>query len=249
MQEKVGYYSSMESFGAVDGPGVRLVYFLQGCPLRCLYCHNPETQPVNKEKQISIAEILTKYENNKAFYEQGGITISGGEPLMQIDFVIALFKECKKRNIHTTVDTSVCTFSENPIILNKWKELVTVCDLFICDLKEFDSQKHKTLTGLGNENIIAGIKWLDANGAKMWIRTVLVPGFTDHHDNLVQIGQFLKTLKNCEKFELLPYHNMMIFKYKQLNLDFKLNGIEPPSKEYCKECLNIILSAKNSLSY
>ncbi|AOX43747.1 pyruvate formate lyase activating enzyme [Spiroplasma sp. NBRC 100390] len=243
MSQVIGYYSSYESFGAVDGPGLRLVYFLQGCPLRCKYCHNPETQVVNKEKPITVAEIIDHYEKSKEFYRQGGITISGGEPLMQIDFIIALFTELKKRGIHTCVDTSVVTFSENPLLLQKWGELVKVCDLFICDIKEINSARHKELTGLGNENILKGIKWLDEQGANLWIRHVLVPGYTDTKENLTGIGHFIKDLKHMEKFEILPYHNMMVPKYDNMNRKFELPEVVPPTREYCQECLKIINKA------
>ncbi|AHF57595.1 pyruvate formate-lyase-activating protein [Spiroplasma eriocheiris] len=240
MSKVTGYYSSFESFGAVDGPGLRLVYFLQGCPLRCKYCHNPETQEVNKEKPISVEEILDHYERTKEFYVHGGLTMSGGEPLMQLDFIIELFTAAKARGIHTAVDTSVCTFSTNEVILNKWKELVKVCDLFICDIKEIDSVRHKALTRLGNENILQGIKWLDDNGATTWIRHVLVPGYTDTRENLLGIGNFIKDLKHMEKFEILPYHNMMIPKYNNLNRKFELPEVVPPTREYCRECLKIV---------
>ncbi|WP_338969412.1 pyruvate formate-lyase-activating protein [Spiroplasma endosymbiont of Labia minor] len=241
------YYNSIETFGAVDGPGIRLVIFLQGCFLRCKYCHNPETIAFTKEKQISVNEVIKLYEKNKNFYESGGITLSGGEPTAQIEFCISLFKKCKELNINTCLDTAFSTFHNIDKVKEKWIELLKYTDIVLADIKHIDNKKHLDLTGKPNEEILMAVKFLDENGTKMWIRHVLVPGYTDDKEDLIRLGQFIGTLKNMERFEILPYHNMMIPKYRRLNMKFYLDGVIPPTKEYASKCKDIVDSGMKSV--
>ncbi|AKX33753.1 pyruvate formate lyase activating enzyme [Spiroplasma litorale] len=242
MEEKeiVGYYNSIETFGAVDGPGLRLVIFLQGCLLRCKYCHNPETLEFKKDKIITIDEVIKLYEKNKSFYAHGGVTLSGGEATTQIDFCIALFKKLKELNINTCLDTCFGTFNEIEKIKSKWRELLKYTDLVLADLKHIDNEKHISLTSRPNTNILEAIKFVDECNTKMWIRHVLVPGWTDDKDDLIKMAEFVKGLNNVERFEMLPYHNMMIPKYENLKMKFYLKDVTPPKKEYVVECRKII---------
>jgi len=247
MTQPIGYYSSIETFGAVDGPGVRLVIFLQGCPLRCKFCHNPETLEFKKEKPITVEEIIKLYQKNKSFYNNGGITLSGGEATAQIDFCIALFQRAKELNINTCLDTSYGTFQEIEIVKNKWKKLLEYTDLVLADIKHIDNQKHINLTSRPNTNILEGIKFTDEVQTKMWVRHVLVPGWTDDKNDLKKLGEFVGTLKNMERLEMLPYHNMMIPKYENLKMKFYLKDVEPPSKEYVTQCREIIEQGMHSI--
>ena len=235
-----GYYNSIETFGAVDGPGIRLVIFLQGCLLRCKYCHNPETLEFSKEKTITVDEVLELFEKNRSFYEKGGITLSGGEATTQMQFCIELFKQAKSRNIHTCLDTCFGTFQSIPKVEVQWLELLKYTDLTLADLKHIDNDKHINLTSRPNINILEAINFLDKNGAKMWVRHVLVPGWTDDKEDLFKLGQFVGRLKNMERLEMLPYHNLMIPKYENLKMKFHLKDVIPPSKEYVKECRDVI---------
>ncbi|QBQ08099.1 pyruvate formate lyase activating enzyme [Spiroplasma gladiatoris] len=237
---KIGYYSSSESFGAVDGPGIRLVIFLQGCLFRCKYCHNPETIEFNKNKEISVEDIMKMYKKNENFYKNGGITLSGGEATTQIDFCIEVFKEAKKRGISTCLDTCFGTYQDIPKVQEKWKELLKYTDVTLADLKHIDNEKHINLTSRPNKNVLEAIKFLDENNAKMWIRHVLVPGYTDDKEDLFKLGEFVGTLKNMERLEMLPYHNMMIPKYENLKIKFYLRDVEPPTKEHVVECRKIV---------
>ncbi|AHI53256.1 pyruvate formate-lyase-activating protein [Spiroplasma culicicola] len=236
----VGYYSSIETFGAVDGPGVRLVIFLQGCLLRCKYCHNPETLEFKRDKEITVDEVLAMYEKNKNFYANGGITLSGGEATTQIEFCTELFKKAKEKGIHTCLDTCFGTYQDVEKIKEKWVELLKYTDLTLADLKHIDNEKHIKLTSRPNENILQAIRFLDDNGNKMWVRHVLVPGWTDDQEDLIKLGEFIGKLRNMERFEMLPYHNMMIPKYENLKMKFYLKDVEPPTKIYVKECRDII---------
>lgn len=234
-----GKIHSIETFGTVDGPGVRLVVFTQGCPMRCLYCHNPDTWEVNAGKKITIDEILSEYNKNKSFYKTGGITVTGGEPLLQIDFVTELFKRAKAENIHTCLDTSGITFTENNTA--KFDTLMEYTDLVMLDIKHIDPQEHIKLTGNKQDNIIAFAKYLDEKNVDLWIRHVVVPGITDNEEYLYKLGLFIGKLKNVKALDVLPYHNMGEVKYKKLGIDYPLKGVEPMSKEKALECKKMIL--------
>ena len=227
-----GYIHSIETFGSVDGPGIRYVVFMQGCPMRCLYCHNPDTWDIGKGREVEPAELLREYEKNKMFYRNGGITVTGGEPLLQIDFLIELFSLAKEKGIHTCVDTSGFTFDKsNATSVEKHKKLIEVCDLFLLDIKHIDDAGHKKLTGQTNMHTLDFAKFLSDNGKSMWIRHVLVPTLTDDDESLKKLKAFIETLKTVEKVEVLPYHTMGAVKYEKLGIEYPLKGLQPPTKE------------------
>ena len=237
-KEIFGNIHSIESCGTVDGPGIRFVIFLQGCPMRCQYCHNPDTWGVNENQRLSVFEILKQYENVKEFCK-GGITVTGGEPLLQIDFVTELFKEAKKRNIHTALDTSGILFTKQNTA--KFDKLIEYTDLVLLDIKHINDEEHKKLTGHSNKNVLEFAKYLSEKNIPMWIRHVVVPQITFKEEYLKELGKFLKTLKNITALDVLPYHNMAIPKYKELGLKYPLEGIEPLTKEEAIIARNFIL--------
>ena len=218
-----GLIHSIESFGTVDGPGIRLVVFLKGCPMRCLYCHNPDTWTMNGATKMSSEEILDIYERNKNFYTNGGITITGGEPLLQLDFVIELCKKAKERNIHTCIDTSGITFTRS--LSSKYDELLKYVDLFMLDIKHIDEPKHLELTGQSNKNILDFASYLNSNKKDIYVRHVIVKGYTDDPVYLRKLGNYIGTLKYVKALDVLPYHDMARNKYKELNIDYKLKDL------------------------
>lgn len=232
-------YFKIESFGAVDGPGIRLVIFSQGCLLRCKYCHNPESWDVNaKVNSISINEIIALYRKNQSFYAHGGITLSGGEPLIHLDFCLALAQRCQQEGIHLCLDTSACNF--NSLNLAKYQELVKLVPLWLVDIKHINPNKFESITGAKAQNEIKFIKFLEENKAHYWARQVLLKGYTDDEQDLKDLGKFLKTLRYMDKFELLPYHNMAISKYQDLKIKYPLEGILPPTQEDINRAISII---------
>ena len=232
---------SIETFGAVDGPGIRFVIFMQGCPMRCLYCHNPDTWDTLGGEEISIEDILSQIEKYKHYFgKDGGVTLTGGEPLMQIDFAIQLFEKLKEQNINTCIDTSGVLFGQNKETDDKIDKLLKLTDLVLLDIKHINSVKHQKLTGHKNENILDFAKYLDKNNIPMWVRYVLVPTLTDDVEDVKKLKQFLDTLNNVQKIEVLPYHTMGKGKYKKLNLDYKLENITPPTKKLVDVVSNIL---------
>lgn len=239
----LGKIHSIESFGAVDGPGIRFVVFMQGCPMRCLYCHNPDSWSVNSGKEMSVDDLMAEIRKYKHYFgTNGGVTVSGGEPLIQIDFVTQLFKVLKAENIHTCIDTSGILFSNSN--LNKIEELLKYTDLVLLDIKHINPTNHKTLTGFNNENILNFAKLLSDKNIPTWIRYVLVPTINDDKTSLNELKQFLNTLKNVKKIEILPYHTLGVEKYKQMNIDYPLKHIKPPTQEQI-EYANKILKGEN----
>lgn len=224
----MGYVHSYETFTTVDGPGIRFILFLTGCPLRCKYCHNPDTWKLGN-KNYTAQEIVDQILKYKNYYKNGGVTISGGEPLLQIDFVIEVLKLCKENNLHTAVDTSGITFDINN--KEKFIELNKYCDLFLLDIKEVDEQKHIELTGKCNKNIINFAYFLDECHKKVWIRHVIVPTINTDEKNLLDTRKFLNTLHNIEKVEVLPYHTLGKDKYTKLGIKYPLEGIRVPNDE------------------
>ena len=223
-----GRIHSLESFGTVDGPGVRFVVFTQGCPLRCLYCHNPDTWAPTGGTEYSVEELLELYEHNAMFYRNGGLTVTGGEPLMQIDFVIELFTKARKKKIHTCLDTSGGTFSlGNLPLLEKMKQLMAVTNLVMLDIKHIDEAIHKELTGVPSKGIMDFARFIDAHEVPILIRHVIVPGYTDGREEQYQLGQFLGTLKHVKALDVLPYHNMGEVKYETLGMAYPLKGVAP----------------------
>lgn len=229
----MGYIHSIETFGTVDGPGVRFVVFFQGCPMRCQYCHNPDTWDMSEGKEKSVDEILEMFERNRSFYKTGGITATGGEPMVQMNFLLELFSKAKEKNIHTCLDTSGIMFVEDrkSEAFAKIEKLMQVTDLIMLDIKHMEDMAHQKLTGQSNAKVLAFAKYLDEIGKPVWIRHVVVPGITAQEDELQKLGEFLKTLSNVEKLEVLPYHTLGENKYDNLGLEYPLKGVPQLSKE------------------
>lgn len=236
-----GRIHSFESFGTVDGPGIRFVVFLQGCPLRCQYCHNPDTWGAGG-MEYSSEDVVNRAIRYKSYFgDKGGVTVTGGEPLLQIDFVIELFTLLKAKGIHTCVDTSGITFkADSSSSVEKHKKLLEVTDLFLLDIKHIDDGACKKLTGQSNENTLAFARFLSDNGKKMWIRQVLVPDITDDEEDLKRTRAFIDTLKTVEKVEVLPYHSMGVVKYEKLGLEYPLKDVQAPSKESVEKAKRIL---------
>lgn len=232
---------SIETLGTVDGPGIRFVIFLQGCPLRCLYCHNPDTWDPHQGKEMSVASLLTAYEKNKMYYKQGGITVTGGEPLMQIDFLIELFSEAHRRGIHTCVDTSGIVYSSHGEMAKKIDQLMAETDLVLLDIKHIDPQKHQVLTGSTNTAVLNFARYLSEKDIPVWIRHVLVPEYTDHAEDLFQLGYFLGELSNIKALDILPYHTMGVDKYAELGLTYPIQDISEPREEAVEWSKKIVL--------
>ncbi len=233
-----GYIHSIESFGTVDGPGVRFVVFFEGCPMRCAYCHNPDTWEKTDGTLMAAEDIIAKMERNIGYYRSGGITATGGEPMYQIDFLIELFTLAKKKNIHTCLDTSGIMFpgvspesKEGKEKLEKVKKLMEVTDLVMLDIKELDRDDHKLLTSQYNDNILAFASYLSTIKKPVWIRHVVVPGITFKKEKLQKLGNYLRTLSNIEKLEVLPYHAMGKVKYDNLGMDYVLKDTPQLTKQ------------------
>ncbi len=227
-----GYIHSIESFGSVDGPGVRFLIFLQGCPMRCRFCHNPDTWAFGKGQEMYADQLLDKAERYRSYWgDKGGITVSGGEPLMQIDFLIELFTEARRRSINTCLDTSAQPFSRGEAWLPKFAELMDVTDTVLLDIKHIRPDEHKRLTGHDNANILDCARFLSEIGKTVWIRHVLVPGITDNDEYLHELSSFLRGLDNIERIDVLPYHSLGTFKYEKLGIEYSLKDVQAPSKD------------------
>lgn len=231
-EQNIGYIHSLESFGSVDGPGVRYIIFLSGCAMRCQFCHNPDTWEKNAGTPATAEELLDKAWRYRSYWgEKGGITVSGGEPLLQIDFLNELFQKAKERGIHTALDTSGNPFTEQEPYFSKWKELMKNTDLVLLDIKHIDEEQHRILTGQSNRNILRMAQLLSEMKKPMWIRHVLVPERNDKDEYLFRLAEFIRELQSVERVEVLPYHTMGIFKWENLGLDYPLEGVCPPSAE------------------
>lgn len=241
-EEKItGLINSTESFGAVDGPGLRFIVFMQGCHMRCRYCHNPETWALKGGTERTPEDVLEQALRFKTYWKNGGgITVSGGEALVQIDFVTKLFQLAKEKGINTCLDTSGNPYTTKEPFFSKFKELMKVTDLVMLDIKQIDNDKHKSLTGWGNENILALAQYLSDNGIHMWIRHVLVPGITTDEEDLKKLAEFIGKLKTVDKVEVLPYHSLGIPKYDNLGIEYTLRDTESPSKEEIKKAETIL---------
>ena len=279
MSEKkqvLGYVHSTESFGAVDGPGIRFVVFLQGCKMRSKYCHNPETwnlvtdysklysdetsdaereelekkieenTKLLKDKGVKIEartpeDLLKQALRYKPYWKNGGgITVSGGEALLQMDFLIEFFKLAKAEGIHTTIDTAGNPFTREEPFFSKFNELMNLTDLFLLDIKQINDDKHRDLTGFSNSNILDLAQYLSDQGKHMWIRHVLVPTITTDEDDLKKTKEFIDTLKTVDKVEVLPYHKLGITEWERLGIPYKLEGIDPPTDEEQKLAKSIL---------
>ena len=239
-----GYIHSTESFGTVDGPGIRFVVFFQGCPMRCKYCHNPDTWELNKGEKRTVESLLAEYDSVKEFLRNGGITCTGGEPLLQIDFVTELFEKAKAKGIHTCLDSSGITF--DPENTQKFERLAKCTDLVMLDIKHIDDEEHKKLTGQSNKNILAFAKFLSQHGVELWIRHVVVPGITDKEEYLFKLGEFISTLKTLKALDVLPYHTMGKAKYEQLGLEYPLGDTPPLDKEKAVWARDIVMNGLKS---
>jgi len=222
MTTRIGRIHSIETFGTVDGPGIRFVLFMQGCPLRCRYCHNPDTWNIGDGREVTVEEILTEIEPYIPYYKRsgGGLTVSGGEPTLQAPFVTELFREVKERwNLHTALDSS--GFCES----SRTEELMRYTDLVLLDLKEMDSSRHQSLTSQSNDRIHRFARYLSEIDKDVWVRFVLVPGLTDSTDNLTRLGAFVEQMANIKKLEILPYHRMGMYKWEKLGLEYTLQDV------------------------
>lgn len=238
--------NKIETFGLVDGPGVRVVIFLQGCNMRCKYCHNPETWALKSKdcKEYTPQELVDFCYRYHTYWgknmSNGGVTFSGGEPLLQLDFLIEFAKLAKQKNINIAIDTCGQPFTNEKEYLEKFDTLASLVDLFIVDIKCFDNDLHKEITGHTNTNIFDMLKHLDLLKKDVWIRHVLVPNLTDSKEDLLNTKQFLNTLNNVRKVEVLPYHDFAIFKYKNLGIKYPLEGYRVPTAEEVKTAENIL---------
>lgn len=233
------YYAkvhSIESFGTVDGPGIRFVLFLQGCHLKCKYCHNRDTWDMNGGEYKSLDDIFDKIIKYKNYIcPNGGITVTGGEPLLQVKFLIELFEKLKKENIHTCIDTSGMVTLTDDI-----KYLLSMTDLVLLDIKHINTEKSKELVGFNNEKELTFAKYLSDNNIHMWIRQVLIPGYTDDESDLLKLKNFISSLKTVDKIEILPYHDMGKYKWKSLGINYELENVRPANDEDIKRAKKIL---------
>lgn len=237
----IGYIHSLESFGSVDGPGVRYVIFMQGCRLRCQFCHNPDTWDTQKGRAVTADELLSAALRCKSYWGgNGGITVSGGEPLLQIDFLTELFQKAKRQGVHTVIDTAGHPFTRKEPFFGSFLKLMEVTDLLLLDIKEMDDARHRALTGAPNGNILEMARCLSDIGKPVWIRHVLVPGISDNDGDLKRLSEFIQTLSNVRRVEVLPYHAMGAFKWKEMNLNYPLEGLSPPPEERIKNAERIL---------
>ena len=237
-----GRVSSVQSMGAVDGPGLRYVVFLQGCPLRCAYCHNPETWDLTGGTPYTAEDLCKTILRYRPYFgENGGVTVSGGEPLLQLDFVSEVFRLARAKKVQTALDTSAQPFApDNAEWMARFDRLLENTDLVILDLKEIDDEKHKKLTGHSNKNILAMAQYVAARGVDLWVRHVLVPGLTDDADGLRQLDAFIKTLPTVRRVEILPYHTLGLFKWQKLNIPYPLPDAVPPTAEQVRRAEDLL---------
>ena len=230
MKDILGRISSEESMGLLDGPGIRYVVFLQGCKLRCMYCHNPETWDEKGESYTtSASELVSKIERFKKYFgKDGGVTFSGGEPLRQPEFLLECLKLCKEKNIHTALDTA-------GVGIGEYDEILKYTDLVILDVKSTEEEEYKKLTGQPMKAFYNFLNACQNQGNKLWLRQVIVPNFNDNKESVLRLKRFAKKLKNVEKIELLPYKNIAKEKYKNLGIVYRLEGVEDMDEEKCKE--------------
>lgn len=235
-----GHIHSTESFGTVDGPGIRFVIFFQGCPMRCLYCHNPDTWPAttNDSNLRSVESLLKEYDGVKEFLHDGGITATGGEPLVQMEFLTELFEAAKKKKIHTCLDTSGILF--RPEKRAEFDRLMAVTDLVMLDIKHIDEEEHKKLTKHSNKHILEFAEYLKEKKIPVWIRHVVVPGLTLNDEYLRRLGYFIGGLDNLKALDVLPYHTMGEVKYENLGMDYPLKGVPAATKEQAVHAKNVI---------
>ena len=242
MENDLKYYAkvhSTESFGTVDGPGIRFVLFLQGCHLQCKYCHNRDTWDINGGQYKSLDDVFEKIKRYKNYMmlSGGGVTVTGGEPLLQVKFLIELFKKLKEEGFHTCIDTSGMVAITDDI-----KKVLEYTDLVLLDIKHIDDEKCKELVGFSNKKELKFARYLSDNGKKMWIRQVLVPGYTDDEKDLLKLKDFISTLKTVDKVQILKYHSMGKYKWEKLGLKYELEDVRDATiedEERAKKILGI----------
>lgn len=240
-----GRIHSIETFGSVDGPGIRFVIFVQGCAMRCRFCHNADTWDCGAGTLRTPEDLIAQAKRYRPYWGGGGgITVSGGEPLLQIDFLLALFKLAKAEGIHTAIDTAGQPFTDHGPWYDKFVELMGLTDLVIADIKTMDPDHHKWLTGVPNANIHQMLRTVSDIGVPLWIRQVLVPGVTDDPEGLKAERAFIDSLKTVEKVEVLPYHTMGAYKWEALGLTYPLDGIDPPTPEQVQAAEAILVPGK-----
>ena len=236
-KENYGRIHSIESFGTVDGPGIRYVIFMQGCALRCKYCHNRDTWDVNGGELRSVDDLVNRIESYKAYIlpSNGGVTVTGGEPLLQVKFVTNLFKRLKQQGIHTAIDTSGMFEITDDI-----KELLKYTDLVLLDIKHINDEKSKDLVGFSNKRELEFARYLSDNNIPIWIRQVLIPGITDDTQDLIDLRMFIKSLRTVEKVEILPYHDMGKHKWTNLGYEYLLENVRPANAEDVKRAKELL---------
>jgi pyruvate formate-lyase 1-activating enzyme len=240
------YVHSIESFGSVDGPGIRFIIFLSGCKMRCRYCHNPDTWTMKSDDMRSADELLQQALRFRTYWgKEGGITVSGGEALLQIDFMLELFEKAKALGINTCLDTAAQPFTHKEPFFSKFTKLMSLTDLVLLDLKHIDNQEHKKLTGWENNNVLDCARYLSQIQTPVWIRHVLVPNITDNDTYLHDLRDFIKTLHNVKRIEVLPYHSMGAYKWQKLGLNYTLDHVDSPTRERVENAEKILLSALN----
>lgn len=250
MSEIKGLIHSTESFGAADGPGVRFVIFTQGCKMRCRFCHNPDTWSIEGDEtctEMTAEEVLSRALRYRSYWKSGGgITVSGGEPLLQIEFLTELFRLAKAEGVNTCVDTAGNPFTREEPFFSKFQELMRYTDLLLLDIKEINPERHRSITGFGNENILDMARYLSEIGKPVWIRHVLVPGLSDFDSDLDALAEFIGTLDNVQKVEVLPYHTLGKFKWDKLGLKYSLPDTNPPSPERVENAMKRLKCGKYS---
>lgn len=230
---------SIETFGTHEGPGIRLVVFVQGCNFRCAYCHNPDTIECRGGKEVSVKEVIDMLEDQRPYFANGGgLTVSGGEPLLGAKELIPLFREARRKGFHTALDTNAS------IDTPEAKRLMDLSDLAIIDLKHFDDQHHRNLTGQSNEKVLRMIQYREDSGKPFWIRHVLVPGWTDQDGSFERMAEHLKGFKHLERFEILPYHNLGEHKYKEMGKEYRLKGQRIPDRRTIEQFEEILKSQR-----
>lgn len=239
-----GFVHSVESFGSVDGPGIRFLIFLQGCPMRCQFCHNPDSWKTGIGEERTADELLDQAERFRAYWgDNGGITVSGGEALLQIDFLLELFEKAKQRGTGTCLDTSAQLFTRKSPFFEKFERLMELTDTVLLDIKHIDDEEHRKLTRHSNANILDCARYLSEIDKPVWIRHVLIPGITDKDEYLVRLRDFLSTLHNIERIEVLPYHTLGVYKYEKLGIDYPLKDVQPPAAERVANANDILQQA------
>lgn len=241
----IGYVHSTESFGSVDGPGIRFVAFMQGCRMRCEFCHNPDTWNIGKGTPYTPEELFQEAIDYKEYWgEDGGITVSGGEPLLQIDFLIDFFKRAKEERIHIALDTCGQPFTYDEPFFSRFEELMKYTDLVLMDIKHINNEVHKKYTMHSNESILNMANYLSTQQIPMWIRHVLVPERSDFDEDLEKLHHFIDQLDSVHKVEILPYHKLGVYKYEELGIPYRLKDIDPPTPDRIENANRILETEK-----